>query len=97
MNSIVKYCCNELAGAEISCMMIKGEPWFCGVEIARALGYSNPRSTMFKMDLKYKSKFSFLLSMVGVSSRDTLDTNDLNVSWINEAGLYKLIFRSNLK
>ena len=34
MSSIVKYACKALAGAEISCIMIKGEPWFKGVEVA---------------------------------------------------------------
>ena len=49
------------------------------------------------MDLKYKSTLQFLLSRVGVSSRDTLEANDLKASWINEAGLYKLVLKSTLK
>jgi hypothetical protein len=35
--------------------------------------------------------------VVGVSCGETLDANDLNTSWINEAGLYKLILKSSLK
>jgi prophage antirepressor-like protein len=97
MDSIVKFACEEIGGAEISCMMVKGEPWFCGVEVATVLGYKKPRQTIWKMDLKYKSKFGFLLSMVGVSPGETLSMIDRDVSWINEAGLYKLVLKSTLK
>jgi prophage antirepressor-like protein len=97
MDSIVKYACDELDGVEISCLLVEGDPWFCGVEVARVLQYANPSSTIYKMDLKYKSTLQFLLSRVGLSSRDRLEANDLKASWINEAGLYKLVLKSTLK
>ncbi len=39
MDSIVKYACEELGGAEISCLMVKGDPWFKGIDVATLLGY----------------------------------------------------------
>jgi prophage antirepressor-like protein len=64
MSPIVKYACEELGGAEISCMMVKGEPWFCGAEVATVLGYKVPKKAVFDhVPLKFKSKFSFLLTV----------------------------------
>ena len=97
MDSIVKYACEELDGAEISCLMVGGDPWFCGVEVARALGYKDPNNTVYKMDAKYKCRFSFLLSRSGIAVQAMRDANDLKASWINEAGLYKLVLKSKLK
>ena len=48
MSSIVKYACDELDGVEISCLLVEGDPWFCGVEVARVLQYANPSSTILK-------------------------------------------------
>ena len=98
MSQIVKYACEELAGAEISCIMFKGEPWFKGIEVARILGHQNERSAVYKhVPLKFKNKLSFMLSMLSVSPGDTLSTSDLDACWISEAGLYKLVFKSKVK
>lgn len=98
MISIVKYSCEALAGAKISCIMIKGEPWFKGVEIAKILGHENERSAIYKhVPLKFKHKLNFLLSNVCVSPTDTLTMSDLDSYWISEAGLYKLVFKSKVK
>ena len=35
MSQSVKYTCEELGGAEISCFMFNGEPYFKGVEAAK--------------------------------------------------------------
>ena len=97
MDSIVKFACEELGGVKIGCLIVKGDPWFCGVEVARVLGYAKPRNTVYYLDLKYESTLKFLLSMVCVPSQGTETDYDLNTSWINEAGLYKLILKSTLK
>ena len=45
---------NELAmnfrfeTAEVRTMLINNEPWFVGVDVALALGYSNPRDALAK-------------------------------------------------
>ena len=60
-------------------------------------GYKDPNNTVYKMDVKYKCRFSVLLSRSGIAVRAMLDANDLKASWINEAGLYKLVLKSTLK
>ena len=87
MSQIVKYTCEELGGAEISCFMIKGEPWFKGVEVATVLGYARPRDAVYEhVPLKFKNTFQFLRCMVGVGKTPTLDANELKTSWMSEAG-----------
>ena len=98
MSSSVKYACEELAGAEISCFMIKGEPWFKGVEVAKVLGHQNERNAVFKhVPLKFKNKLSFLVRACKVTETRTLELSELNNAWICEAGLYKLILKSKTK
>ena len=56
MTQIVKYACEELSGVEISCIMIKGEPWFNGAEVATLLGYKKPRGAVYDhVPLKFKN------------------------------------------
>ncbi len=78
--------------------MIKGEPWFKGVEVAQILGHRNVSNAIYKhVPLKFKNKLSFLLSKLGLPARDTQSTSDLDSHWISEAGLYKLVFKSKVK
>ena len=125
MSQIVKYVCEALAGAEISCIVIKGEPWFKGRDVATVLGYKNIADAIYNnVPLKFKSKLSYLLKASkvrhgqisdvtdlnsaslksesslkasSVGKTPTLDVSELNSSWISEAGLYKLVFKSKVK
>ena len=63
-----------------------GEVWFVGVDVAKALGYSNPRKAL--LDHVYEED-------KGVTKRDTLGGSQ-NISIINESGLYSLILSSKL-
>lgn len=65
---------------------INGEPYFVGNDIAKALGYSNPRDAISRhVDAEDK----------GVVKRDTLGgSQDMTV--INESGLYCLILSSHM-
>ena len=71
---------------EIRSVVIKGEPYFVGKDVAVALGYSNPRDAINRhIDEEDK----------GVAKHDTLGgTQDITV--INESGLYSLIMSSKL-
>jgi prophage antirepressor-like protein len=61
-------------------------PWFVGGEVAKALGYKNPRDALAKhVDGEDK----------GVANHDTLG-GEQEVTTINESGLYALIFSSKL-
>lgn len=67
-------------------LMLDGDPWFVGKDVAGALGYSNPRKALGDhVDDADK----------GVTKRDTLGGMQ-NMTIINESGLYSLILSSKL-
>lgn len=67
-------------------LMLDGDPWFVGKDVAGALGYSNPRKALGDhVDDADK----------GVTKRDTLGGMQ-NITIINESGLYSLILSSKL-
>jgi prophage antirepressor-like protein len=77
---------NEEFG-EIRTVVIDGEPWFVGKDIAKALGYSNTRDA--------------LISHVDNDDKNTVVISDgkrgnPNQVVINESGIYALIFGSKL-
>lgn len=76
---------NEKFG-KVRTVVINGEPWFVGKDVAEILGYSNSRDALSKrVDEEDK----------GVAKCDTLGgVQDLTV--INESGLYCLILSSKL-
>jgi prophage antirepressor-like protein len=71
---------------EVRTLLINGEPYFIGKDVAQILGYSNPRDALSKhVDDEDK----------GVAKCDTLGgKQDLTV--INESGVYALVFGSKL-
>lgn len=72
---------------DIRIVMIDGEPWFVGKDVATALGYSNSRKALAD-HVQEDDK--------GVTKCDTLGgKQDLTI--INESGLYALIFGSKLE
>ena len=98
MCEIVKYACDELGGAEISCIVVKGEPWFKGIEVASVLGFKFVSDAVKDhVPLKFKNKLSYLLKASRIGKTPNLELSDLNTNWICEAGLYKLVFKSKLK
>lgn len=77
---------NEEFGT-IRTVMIGGEPWFVGKDVAEALGYTNPRDALSKhVDDEDKKT---------VAIRDGIRGNP-NVTVINESGVYSLILSSKL-
>lgn len=76
---------NEEFG-QVRTLVINGEPWFVGKDVAEILGYSNTRKTLADhVDEEDK----------GVTKCDTLGgVQDLTV--INESGLYSLILSSKM-
>lgn len=66
---------------EVRTVMIDGEPWFCLTDVCRVLGLSNPRSVADRLDKDERRKF---------------DLPRQGETWfINEAGLYTVILRSD--
>ena len=81
MSQIAKYTCDELAGAEISCVVIKGDPWFKGIEVATVLGYAKPRKAVYDhVPLKFKNTFQYMLKASKVRPGQISDVTDLNSS-----------------
>ena len=73
---------------EIRTVVIDGEPWFVGKDIAEVLGYSNSRKAVLDhVDDEDK--------MDGVTIRDAIGRDQAAVV-INESGVYALIFGSKL-
>lgn len=71
---------------EIRTVLIDGEPWFVGKDIANALGFSNSRDAI---------KNHVFAEDKGVEKFDTLGgIQQLTV--VNESGIYSLIFNSRL-
>ena len=63
---------------------IDGKPYFVGTDVAKALGYSNPRKAI-------------LDHCKGVTKRDTPTSSGIqSMSYINEGDLYRLIMKSKL-
>lgn len=84
MNNLTIYE-NEEFGT-VRTVVVDGEPWFVGKDVAEALGYSNTRDALAKrVDEEDK----------GVANCDTLGGNQ-NLTIINESGVYALIFGSKL-
>lgn len=68
-------------------LLIEAEPWFVGVDVAIALGYSNPRDALLKhVDAEDK----------GVAKCDT-PGGIQEMTIINEPGVYSLTFSSQLE
>lgn len=68
-------------------LMLDGDPWFVGKDVAGALGYSNPRDALARhVDSEDKNTVAF---------HDGIQGNP-NMTIINESGLYSLILSSKL-
>ena len=68
-------------------IVVDGKPWFVGKDVAEALGYSDPRSTVSK---KVEEEDR------GVAEMET-PSGKQKMTIINESGLYALIFGSKLE
>ena len=74
---------NEEFG-QVRTTMIDDKPYFCANDIAKALGYTNPRKAVSD-------------HCKGVTKRDTLTKGGVqSVSFIPEGDIYRLIVRSKL-
>ncbi len=73
-------------GSAVRTIMINGEPYFVGKDVAEILGYSNPRDAI-KKHIDDEDK--------GVAKCDTRGGSQ-NQTVINESGLYSLIIGSKL-
>lgn len=85
MNELILF--NNPEFGDVRTVMIDGEPWFAGNDVSRALGYAKPKGaiqTHIEPDDKRVAPIQGPLGMV-----------DMTI--INESGLYSLIFGSKLE
>ena len=71
---------------EIRTVTIDNEPWFVGIDVAKSLGYANPKNAVPK-HVSEEDKLSTQIEYAGQRREVTV---------INESGLYALIFGSKL-
>ena len=71
---------------EVRTMVINGEPWFVGKDVAEVLGYADTRKAI-RMHVDDDDKGGDILSTPGGRQQITI---------INESGLYSLILSSKL-
>lgn len=74
---------------DIRIVMIDGEPWFVGKDVATALGYADPSSAVSK-NVDAEDKTTLLLEQDGSNYKS-------KTTIISESGLYALIFGSKLE
>lgn len=86
-NQIVKVFENEEFG-RVRAVLIDGEPWFVGKDVAMTLGYANYRDALVRhIDSEDKIDGVVIHDSIGRPQKPIL---------INESGVYSLIFGSNL-
>lgn len=71
---------------QVRTVIIEGEPWFVGKDVAEALGYANPKNAVPK-HVDDEDKLCTQIEYAGQRREVTV---------INESGLYSLIFGSKL-
>lgn len=72
---------------DIRTITIDNEPWFVGIDVAKSLGYANPKNAVPK-HVSEEDKLNTQIEYAGQRREVTI---------INESGLYSLIFGSKLE
>ena len=94
MSEIVKFNFNSKT---ITCIVVNGNPWFKAKEVATILGYTNTTQAIIQhIDNDDKQTYTAILETLQVTSLSDkqLEGNEKNTIFINESGLYCLIFGS---
>lgn len=91
MNELMLF--NNEEFGEVRSLLIDGQPWFVGKDIASALGYSDPSATISKK-CKHKRKEMINVSCQNSNSHKARKTQEMTL--INEGDLYRLIIGSKL-
>ena len=96
MNQIVKYMCEPLNSASINCIIEHDEPWFKAIDVAKALKYTdtNQAIRIHVSEDDKRTQGSFNLNPVLTTG---LHGNWKIAKYINESGLYCLIFGSDME
>lgn len=91
----LRICTNEEFG-EVSVITLKNKEYFEATQIARILGYSNPRDAVIRHCRKEGVTFSDVGVVTGIKSDGTSYIQYVNKKFIDEGNVYRLIIRSKL-
>ena len=98
MSNIIEFLFNDEQA--IRTALINDEAWFMGADIAHALGYVNaPKAIQMHVDIEDKKTINlqkFFKNQSSFPNRDGNIQGNPNAVFINESGLYALIFSSKL-
>lgn len=78
-------------------LIIDDEPWFCGKDVAGNLGYSNEKDAIKRHCDEGEVVKHALGVQTGVKKDGTPAMMTVNAFFVNESGLYSLIFGSKLE
>lgn len=80
---------------KVRTIMIDGEPWFVGKDVAESLGYSNAsKAVMTHVDDDDKT---FKMVDIADSQNGNMPIGQTKTALINESGVYSLVFSSKLE
>ena len=80
---------------EVRTLVIDGEPWFVGKDVAEILGYSNASKAVM-MHVDEDDKIAKMMDFGADSQIGSLPAGQSKTMLINESGLYSLILGSKL-
>ncbi len=88
----------QFTSLKVQCVIIDGNPWFRGNDVATILGYARPRDAIRDhVPEKCKSTLGNLMPASGSARSPPPDHNAKISVFISEAGLYRLVFKSKAK
>lgn len=95
MNDITIF--NNPEFGDVRTIMIDGEPWFCGKDVAGNLGYVNEKNAVKRHCDDGEVLKQTLGVQTGIKKDGTPAMMDVEMFFVNESGLYSLIFGSKLE
>ncbi len=95
MNEITIF--NNPEFGDVRTIMIDGEPWFCGKDVAGNLGYVNEKNAVKRHCDEGEVLKQTLGVQTGIKKDGTPAMMDVEMLFVNESGLYSLIFGSKLE
>ena len=95
MNDITIF--NNPEFGDVRTIMIDGEPWFCGKDVAGNLGYVNEKNAVKRHCDDGEVLKQTLGVQTGMKKDGTPAMMDVEMFFVNESGLYSLIFGSKLE
>ena len=76
---------------QIRTIEIDGEIYFVGIDVAKALGYKNPRDAIYK---KVRNRHK---RIIAIDRMQNGDGSKISTTIIDESGFYSLVLASKLK